>query len=439
MKRKKKKLSKILNKNFWNLYLEWKKSSYTRYVCKGGRGSAKSTHIALILILTLIAEPANIVCFRRVAETLETSVYEQIKKAIYMLELEEYFIFKKSPLQIIYKERGNMFLFRGLDKAEKVKSIVTSKYPIVFYWFEELQEHSIEQEIETAIKSILRGELEDYEYINILGEKKIKKMKYRGIFSYNPPRQKQHWINRKYSFSTVDENTFVHTSNYLENKYISKEFIEEAEALKKKDNTSYRWEYLGEPVGQGVIPFPNLILRKITDQEIKSFDNFRNGIDWGYGVDPVAFGRWHWDSMRRILYAADEFYGIQKSNRELASYIITKKYREIVTCDSAEPKSIAEMRSYGVRAVRAKKGKGSVEYGEKWLSEITIVIDPERTPNTAREFEQIDYATDRWGEPLPRLEDRNNHTIDEARYAMEEDMKRHRKTRNNKIIRPKGF
>ena len=70
--------------------------------------------------------------------------------------------------------------------------------------------------------------------------KKVKKMKYRGIFSYNPPRQKQHWINKKYSFSTVDKNTFVHTSNYLKNRYISKEFIEEAEALKERDYTAYR-------------------------------------------------------------------------------------------------------------------------------------------------------------------------------------------------------
>ena len=206
---------------FYDLYLAWKKSEFTRYVCKGGRGSAKSTNIAIILVLTLISEPANIICIRKVGETLETSVYEQLKKVIYMLELEEYFIFKKSPLQIIYKERGNMFLFRGLDKAEKVKSIVTSKFPIKDYWFEELQEHNIEQEIETAIKSILRGELVDYEYTNLLGEKKIKKMKYRGIFSYNPPRQKQHWINKKYSFSTIPKNTFVHSSTYLDNPYIS--------------------------------------------------------------------------------------------------------------------------------------------------------------------------------------------------------------------------
>lgn len=424
---------------FWEVWLAWKNFDYLRYVLKGGRGSAKSTHIALILVLTLISEPINIICFRKIKDNLETSVYEQIKKAIQLLGIEEFFIFKTSPLEIIYKERGNQFIFRGLDKAEKTKSIVTAKFPIGAWWFEELAEYKNEQEVETAIKSILRENLKEYEYTNMLGEKKIKKMKYRGFFSYNPPREKQHWVNQKYSFSTKPQNTFVHHSTYLDNPHISAEFKEDAEATRQKNSTAYRWEFLGEPVGQGIVPFPNLVLRKITNQEINSFDNFRNGIDWGYGVDPVAFGRWHWDSMRGVLYAVDEFYGIQKSNKELAAYIIKKKYMEIVTCDSAEPKSVAELRSYGVKAVSAKKGKGSVEYGEKWLSEITIVIDPERTPNTAREFEQIDYATDRWGEPLPRLEDRNNHTIDEARYAMERDMVKRRRTSNNKISRPKGF
>lgn len=97
------------------------------------------------------------------------------------------------------------------------------------------------------------------------------------------------------------------------------------------------------------------------------------------------------------------------------------------------------MRSYGIKARGAKKGKNSVEYGEKWLSEWEIIIDPRRTPNIAREFEQIDYATNRWGESLPRLEDRGNHTIDATRYALEEDMKKHRKTSGNKVTRPKGI
>lgn len=439
LNREKKNLSEIITPNFWEVWLAWKAFDYLRYVLKGGRGSAKSTHIALMLVFTLISEPINIVCFRKIKDNLETSVYEQIKKVIQLLGIEEFFVFKTSPLEIIYKERGNQFIFRGLDKAEKTKSIVTANFPIAAWWFEELAEFKNEQEVEIAIKSILRENLKEYEYTNMLGEKKVKKLKYRGFFSYNPPREKQHWVNQKYSFSTKPRNTFVHHSIYLGNPYISTEFKEDAEATKQKDFTTYRWEFLGEPVGQGIVPFPNLILRKITEQEIKSFDNFRNGLDWGYGIDPVAFVRWHWDSTRQTLYAVDEFYGIQKSNKQVAAYINKKRYRESVICDSAEPKSVAEMRSYGVKAVSAKKGKGSVEYGEKWLGEITIIIDPQRTPNIAREFEQIDYATDRWGEPLPRLEDKNNHTIDATRYAMEMDMKRYRKGKNNKIERPKGI
>ena len=71
----------------------------------------------------------------------------------------------------------------------------------------------------------------------------------------------------------------------------------------------------------------------------------------------------------------------------------------------------------------AKKGSGSVEYGEKWLDDLDeIVIDPKRTPNTAKEFEDIDYQTDRDGNLKNKLEDSANHTIDSARYACEDDM-----------------
>lgn len=94
-------------------------------------------------------------------------------------------------------------------------------------------------------------------------------MKYRGIFSYNPPRQKQHWINKKYSFSTIPKNTFVHSSTYLDNPYISQEFKDEAEASKERDYTAYRWEYLGEPVGQGIVPFPHLKIERIPDTYLK--------------------------------------------------------------------------------------------------------------------------------------------------------------------------
>nr|DAP45655.1 MAG TPA: large terminase [Caudoviricetes sp.] len=411
-KRKQLKISDLLTPRFYPLYSAWKSNKYTRLVCKGGRGSAKSTNIALILVFDLIQYPINTICFRKVGETLRKSVYEQIKWAIKFLGVEEYFEYKLSPLEIIYKERGNKFIFMGVDDPQKSKSIKEAQFPVARYWFEELAEFKNEDEVETVLNSIFRGKLE-------------KGLIYKGFFSYNPPKMKHNWVNKKYNYSFIENNVYVHHSTYLENPHISEEFIKEAEAVKAKDETKYRLVYMGEPIGNGLVPFPNLEIREIEATEIAGLEKFRNGVDWGYGVDPLAFVRWGYDKKKGIIYALDEYYGVGLKNRNLANYILSKGYDELVMCDSAEPKSIDELKEYDISAWGAKKGAGSVEYGEKWLSDLeAIVIDPKRTPNISREFEMIDYDTDREGNPLPRLCDSNNHTIDATRYAFSNDMKK---------------
>ena len=411
-KRKQLKISDLLTPRFYPLYSAWKSNKYTRLVCKGGRGSAKSTNIALILVVDLMQYPINTICFRKVGETLRKSVYEQIKWAIKFLGVEEYFEYKLSPLEIIYKERGNKFIFMGVDDPQKSKSIKEAQFPVARYWFEELAEFKNEDEVETVLNSIFRGKLE-------------KGLIYKGFFSYNPPKMKHNWVNKKYNYSFIENNVYVHHSTYLENPHISEEFIKEAEAVKAKDETKYRLVYMGEPIGNGLVPFPNLEIREIEATEIAGLEKFRNGVDWGYGVDPLAFVRWGYDKKKGIIYALDEYYGVGLKNRNLANYILSKGYDELVMCDSAEPKSIDELKEYDISAWGAKKGAGSVEYGEKWLSDLeAIVIDPKRTPNISREFEMIDYDTDREGNPLPRLCDSNNHTIDATRYAFSNDMKK---------------
>lgn len=411
-KRKQLKISDLLTPKFYPLYSAWKSNKYTRLVCKGGRGSAKSTNIALILVIDLMQYPVNTICFRKVGETLRKSVYEQIKWAIKFLGVEEYFEYKLSPLEIIYKERGNKFIFMGVDDPQKSKSIKEAQFPVARYWFEELAEFKNEDEVETVLNSIFRGKLE-------------KGLIYKGFFSYNPPKMKHNWVNKKYNYSFIENNVFVHHSVYLDNPHISEEFIKEAEAVKAKDETKYKLVYMGEPIGNGLVPFPNLEIREIEASEIAGLEKFRNGVDWGYGVDPLAFVRWGYDKKKGIIYALDEYYGVGLKNRNLANYILSKGYDELVMCDSAEPKSIDELKEYDISAWGAKKGAGSVEYGEKWLSDLeAIVIDPKRTPNISREFEMIDYDTDREGNPLPRLCDSNNHTIDATRYAFSNDMKK---------------
>ena len=411
-KRKQLKISDLLTSKFYPLYSAWKSNKYTRLVCKGGRGSAKSTNIALILVVDLMQYPVNTICFRKVGETLRKSVYEQIKWAIKFLGVEEYFEYKLSPLEIIYKERGNKFIFMGVDDPQKSKSIKEAQFPVARYWFEELAEFKNEDEVETVLNSIFRGKLE-------------KGLIYKGFFSYNPPKMKHNWVNKKYNYSFIENNVYIHHSTYLENPHISEEFIKEAEAVKAKNETKYRLVYMGEPIGNGLVPFPNLEIREIEASEIAGLEKFRNGVDWGYGVDPLAFVRWGYDKKKSIIYALDEYYGVGLKNRNLANYILSKGYDELVMCDSAEPKSIDELKEYDISAWGAKKGAGSVEYGEKWLSDLeAIVIDPKRTPNISREFEMIDYDTDREGNPLPRLCDSNNHTIDATRYAFSNDMKK---------------
>ena len=406
-----KRISEIINKNFYEFWKTINSDRYLFHVLKGGRASAKSTHIAIWLVLALMKYPVTCLCIRKVGNTLAESVFEQLKEAIDILNVGHVWKIQKSPLQLIYIPRGNKFIFRGADDPSKIKSIKMSKYPIAFVWFEELAEFKTEDEVSTIVNSVLRAELPPG-------------LSYKVIYSYNPPKRKQSWVNKKFETQFISDNTYVHHSTYLDNPHISKAFIEEANEVKKKNEFKYRWEYLGEPIGSGVVPFSNLIFRTITKSEIDSFDNIRQGIDWGYATDPFSFGRFHYDKTRKRLYVIDEYYGVKKSNREVADWIKAKGYNNINTiADSAEPKSIDELRSYGIRIIGAKKGPGSVEYGEKWLDDLEeIIIDPKRTPNAAREFENIDYQTDRDGNPKAKLEDKDNHFIDCCRYACELDM-----------------
>ena len=406
------KLSEIIVPAFHDFWKAVKQSAYTFYVAKGGRNSSKSTTISIACILLMIEFPINILVMRKIANTIEKSVYEQLKKATILLGVQHEFTFRKSPLGIIYNKRGNEIIFRGADDTTKIKSITTANFPITTMWIEELAEFKTEEEVQTIIDSILREQLPDG-------------MKYKILYSYNPPKRKQNWVNKKFETQFLPANVYVHSSDYTCNRYLSEQTSQEIEILKETNIKKYNWLYLGEPTGGGIVPFENLVFRKITDEEIKEFDNPRQGIDWGYATHPFSFGRFHYDRTKTKLYLYDEIFGIQLSNRVVADKIIKLDYHTTLSvADCAEPKSISEIRDYGISITGAIKGAGSVEYGEKWLNDLTeIVIDPTRCPGAAKQFEDIDYQVDRDGNLKAKLEDVENDAIDMTRYAMERDMR----------------
>ena len=410
----------ILNKNLTEIFLpsfqdfhKATREDFLYYILKGGRGSSKSSHVSIELILRRMRCNSHALVLRKYGVYLEKSVFEQCKWAINMLGVEAYWKVKKSPLTLTYIKTGASIFFMGADDPTRVKSIKMSDMPISDLWIEEAAEFKTEEEITTIVNSILRAELDEG-------------LTYKVFISYNPPKRRTHWLNKKYETQFVTSNTFVHHSTYKDNEYLSKQLLEEIEHTKKVNLKRYEWEYLGKPTGSGIVPFNNLTFRQITEDEMKKFDNIKQGIDWGYGVDAACFLRIHYDKTRRKIYILGEVYGTKLSNRELATRIKNNKWNDaIITCDSSEPKSISEMREYGLRCVGAKKGSGSVEYGEKWLDDLSeIVIDPTRCLNAAREFEAIDYETDKDGNPKPRLQDKDNHSIDCSRYALESEMTR---------------
>lgn len=412
-----KKLSELLPKAFHPVWRASVAEEILHVVCKGGRGSGKSSDIAHIIVQLLMRYAVNAVGIRKIDNTIETSIFEQMKWAINEQGVSHLFKINKSPMRITYLPRGNYMIFRGAQDPTRIKSLKSANFPFAIAWVEELAEFKTEEEITTITNSLLRGELDDGLF-------------YKFFYTYNPPKRKQSWVNKKYESSFQPKNTFVHRSTYLDNPFISKQFVEEAESAKERNELRYRWEYLGEAIGSGVVPFDNLEVKagSITDEMVKVFDNIRNGLDYGYATDPVAFVRWHYDKKKNGIYALDEIYQVKMSNRELAKVLHKRGYQnDEITDDTAEPKSNAELRhEHGIKRIKgAKKGPDSVEYGEQWLDDLDFIcIDPLRTPNIAREFENIDYQTDKDGNPKPRLDDKDNHTIDATRYAFERDMKR---------------
>ncbi len=403
-------ISDIIAPSFYSLHRDIMEEKYTHFFLKGGRGSTKSSFISIEIILGMMTdENANAVILRKVGINLKDSVFEQLEWAIETLGAWEYWDFRKSPLELIFKPTGGRIIFRGADKPKKIKSTKFSKGYPKFIWFEEADEFFGMEEIRNINQSLLRGGKGFFVF-----------------YSYNPPKSIRNWVN-SIGLEKRDD-VFIHHSTYLDvNKnWLGEQFFLEAKYLEKTRNDEYRHEYLGEVVGSGGEVFRNLNIREISKEEIKAFDNIARGIDWGYAADPFHYTVNHFDRKRKRLFIFFEIQLTFLSNFKAFKMIREEnKLNKMIVCDSAEPKSIAYFSEMGLLVCGAKKGPDSIDFGIKWLSDLDeIVIDPVRCPNTAREFLSYELQRDPFGNFMARFPDFNNHSIDATRYSREADMVR---------------
>ena len=397
-------MSDLIAPAFRDLHDEFYNDEYSEYWLKGGRGSTKSTFASVQIISGLLNDKdANAVCFRRYSNELRDTVYGQIAWVISKVGAEEYFKMQYAPMQIVYLPTGQKIIFKGADNPYKLKSINIGKGYVKYAWFEEVDQYSGMEEIRNIIQSVFRGD--DKQRIS--------------LYTYNPPKSGRSWVNQEVKIPK--DGRRVHHSDYRDvpPEWLGQSFIIEAEHLQKTNEVAYRHEYLGEEVGTGLEVFNNVTLETI---DASGFDNIRQGLDFGYAVDPACFVRMHYDGTRRRLYIFEEVSGIGLFNRELWGKISHWNDTETIA-DSAEPKSIDELRSYGMKVKGAKKGPGSVEFGVKFLQDLEqIVIDPATCPRAAKEFINYALEMDRAGEVRSRFPDSDNHALDACRYGLSEDM-----------------
>lgn len=398
-------LTDVIAPGYYALHGDMKAGRYAEYWLKGGRGSGKSSFISLEIVLGMMRDPrASAIVYRKVAATLRESVYEQMIWAIEALGLGELFRYRLSPLEIARPDTGQRILFRGADDPGKSKSIKLARGYFRYLWFEELSEFDGMDDVRTIKASVFRGA----------------NVGCATLYSYNPPRAHASWVNAEALAPRADRR--VHHSDYrqMPPDWLGESFLSEAEQLRRTNERAWRHMYLGEVTGSGGQVFDNLCLRAVTDAETDALHAFYNGLDFGFAVDPDALIRAAYDPRARRLYLLEEYYGARTPLEELAERVRTVSRGEVVRCDSAEPRMIAELRGRGLQAVGAKKGAGSVAHGVRWLQELgEIVIDPARCPNAAREFSAYAYRPDGSGGFIPEYPDRDNHLIDATRYALE--------------------
>ena len=400
---------------------------HTHYVLKGGRGSTKSSFIGGITIPLLIMQnpDVNAVCFRKVGNTVQNSIYSQVTWGIYTMGLQDFFHIPKTYSNpIVYKPTGQKIFFMGMDDPNKVKSIKVTKGYIGITWWEELDQFAGEAELRKVLQSTMRGG-------NLFWD----------FRTFNPPISIDNWAN-EYAEDALDlKNTLVVSNTYLDVpvSWLGQPFIEEAETLKQLNPRAYEHEYMGVATGTGGGVFPNACDLDMQEkvpiydydgnileytEKWKTFDKIYNGIDWGFAIDPFRFVRMHFDSRKLDLYIFKEFSATQTRNRILYEELYEKRKlisnTELVTADSAEPPSIADFKAYGARIRGAIKGPESVRYGIKWLQGLNhIYIDRRMCPKTYKEFTHYEYLTDKEGNFISDYPDENNHSIDAVRYAME--------------------
>jgi len=391
-----------INPVYWD-YLEADNPRIQIYF--GGSSSGKSVFLAQRAVRDIVEGKRNYLIARNVARTNRASTYNEILKVISESEASSAFLINKTEMSITCKNTGKQILFAGLDDVEKIKSMTPANGILTDIWIEEATE--TDRNDVKQLNKRLRGQTEVTKRVTL---------------SFNPILQ-NHWIYEEYfgnwqedKTSYSDDDLMILKTTYKDNKFLAPDDIKELE--NETDPYFYNVYTLGNWGVLGAVIFRNYTVEDLSGSE---FDKFKNGLDFGFGGHPAALIHTAYDRERKRIYILDEIYEKELTNDVLAERVKGIIDKQVVVCDSAEPKSIAELKKFNLTATGAKKGKDSVNYGIQWLQRQEIIIDV-KCQNTKNEFQKYKWKEDAGGNVLPVPVDKDNHLIDALRYAYEDEM-----------------
>jgi phage terminase large subunit len=393
-------------KQFWNF-----KGRYR--VCKGSRASKKSKTAALWFIYNLMKyKDANLLVVRKTYRTLHDSCFTELKWAAKRLRVEHLWDFKESPLEATYKPTGQKIYFRGLDDPLKVTSITVDVGCLCWMWIEEAYEVMNESDFDMLDESI-RG---------VVPEGLFKQV----TFTFNPWNER-HWIKKRFFDCEPDPDILALTTDYRINEWLDASDQKVFNLMKKNNPRRYAVAGLGNwGIVEGLV-YENW-KEELFDIHSEEFQKehpkakTRCGLDFGYTNDPSASPIMVLDAEKKQLFIWDELYKKGLSNEKIYKELSTMGYgKEKFTGDSAEPKSIDELKGYGLRIKGAKKGKDSIKNGLQWIQDLEIIVHP-RCVNFLTEISNYTWDKDKFGAKLNVPIDDFNHLMDAMRYGVEDDI-----------------
>lgn len=418
----------LMNPHFYSFWL----AEEANIILKGGRSSMKSSVISMKLVLDFVEdEQGNVVVLRKVGKYLSTSVYEQIKWAIYMLKLEDEFYFGKSPLLIRHKATNTAIYFYGVDDPQKLKSAKIAKGYVMALWYEELAEFAGVEDIDIVADTFIRQDL---------GGKDVKV-----YYSYNPPRNPYAWVNEWTDSKASDDDYLVHHSTYMDDEkgFLSAQMLRKIEKYKENDIDYWRWMYAGEVIGLGDMVYNMNHFRTIDkipeDDDIILIDT---ASDTGHQISATTHLALGLTKKQNVILLDTYYYSpenkvVKKAPSELSKELkewqdsMVKQYKrhfDVQTIDSAEGALRNQyFKDYGIRLhpVAKKKKIDMIDNVQDLLAQGRFfVMNTENNKVFITEHQKYQWDADSLNTADPKVIKIDDHTCDAFQYYVMDNLRK---------------